>query len=408
MKGQRCPCAEVSVAMSQIESFVDSEGMPYGNSELGVMAFTHFANHVYMQMHLALIPVFMKEFDLSLGLIGVMVMIPILSEAITTIPAGLIADKLGYSRQVRVSLGLTAGAAILMTQASNVYYVVLSLSLLALSTTIYHPPAYGAVSQMFQVNRNRALGIHGAGGTLGWALGPLSIGALLGVVGWRLVYLVWVPPTLLCIFLLMRMRLPDVKPSAMSPAKPESLKSMFTVSFSTVLAMIAINSMGRQIVSTLMSPYIVLVRGFSVQTASYIIGLVSLTGIVAAPLGGIFADRLGEKRWLTLTLTSSLLALVGLTSAGTMEQLFLLGAVYGYLVHSGMGATAALVSHFTPMARRGLGYALFFLPSYISGAVAPVIATTLAESHGMWTSFSLAAMLLITGIMLLRKVPRTK
>jgi len=387
---------------------VASTDAPYGTADLAVMAFTHFANHVYVQIHLALIPVFMKDFDLSLGLVGIMVMIPILSEAITTIPAGLIADKLGYSRQITISLGLTALAAILMTQASNVYFIVLSLSILALSTTIYHPPAYGAVSQMFETRRNRALGIHGAGGTLGWALGPLSVGALIGTLGWRPVYLVWVPPTLLCMFLLMRMRLPDTKAPTTSQEARKGLRSMFTVSFSTVLAVIAINSMGRQIVSTLMSPYIVLVRDFSVQIASFVMGSMSLAGIIAAPLGGLFADRLGEKKWLTLTFTTSVLALVGFVNVGTIEQLFLLATVYGYLVYSGMAATAALVSYFTPTGRRGLGYALFFLPSYLVGAVAPVIATTIAESYGMLSSFTLSVMLLFGGIVLLQKVPRTR
>jgi len=387
---------------------VASANAPYSLVDLVVMAFTHFSNHVYVQIHLALIPVFMKDFNLSLGLVGVMVMIPILSEAITTIPAGLIADKLGYSRQIIVSLGLTALAAILMTQASNVYFVVLSLSILALSTTIYHPPAYGAVSQMFEARRNRALGIHGAGGTLGWALGPLSVGALIGTLGWRAVYLVWVPPTLLCMFLLMKMKLPDTRAPAASQEAQKGVRSMFTISFSTVLAVIAINSMGRQIVSTLMSPYIVLVRGFSVQIASFVMGVMSLAGIIAAPLGGLFADRLGEKKWLTLTFASSILALVGFMNAGTIEHLFLLAIVYGYLVYSGMAATAALVSYFTPTARRGLGYALFFLPSYLVGAVAPVIATAIAESYGMLSSFTLSVTLLLAGIVLLQKVPRTR
>jgi len=400
--------SRISVEMSRVRPAVGSADMSYGAAELVVMAFTHFANHVYVQMHLTLIPVFMEEFNLSLGLIGIMIMIPILSEAITTIPAGLVADRLGYSRQIIVSLGLTATAAILMTQASNVFFVVLSLSLLALSTTIYHPPAYGAVSQMFQTGRNRALGIHGAGGTLGWALGPLSVGALLGFVGWRLVYLVWVPPTLLCMLLLMKMRLPQPKVFTTSGESQEGLRSVLTLSFLAVLAMIAINSMGRQIVSTLMSPYIVLIRGFSVQTASFVIGLVSLTGIVAAPLGGVFADRLGEKKWLTLTFAMTILALVGFLNVGTIEALFLLGIIYGYLVYSGMAATAALVSYFTPTARRGLGYALYFLPSYISGAAAPVIGTMLAESYGMGSSFYLAVALLLTAIMLLQKVPRTE
>jgi len=390
-------------AMRKTTSVSSSSALFYGDTELSIIAFTHFANHVYTQIHFALIPVFMKEFDLSLVHVGIMVMIPMLSEAIATVPAGLLADKLGYFRQVIISLGITAGAALLMTQAQNPYFVVLALSLLAISTTIYHPPAYGAVSQMFQERKNRALGIHGAGGTLGWALGPFSVGFLLNV-GWRSVYLLWIPPTLLCMFLLSRMRSPETTIVEISRKSNGSVKSMFTTGLLVVLSMIAVNSMGRQIVSTLTSPYVVLARGFTVQEASYIMGAMSLTGIIAAPIGGMFADKLGEKRWLTITMTSTILALLAFIRTETIATLLLCAVVYGYLVYSGMGATAALISYFTPTSRRGLGYALFFLPSYIVGAVAPVVGTTLAESYGIFTSFFLAVAFMAAAVIVLQKI----
>lgn len=377
----------------------------YGTTSLLVMAFTHFANHVYVQMHLALIPVFMKEFNLSLMHIGIMVMIPLLSEAIATIPAGLLADRLGYFRQIIISMGITAVAALVMTQAWDPYFVVLALSLLAISTTIYHPPAYGAVSQMFQERRNRALGIHGSGGTLGWALGSLSVGALLGL-GWRIAYLVWIPPTLFCMFLLARMKSPETNVPATSGRSDGSLRSILGIGLVTVLVMIAVSQLGRQIVSTLTSPYIVFTRGFSVQEASYVMGTMSLTGIVAAPIGGLFADRLGEKRWLTITMTTLIIALFFFTRVTTIGALFLCAIIYGFLIYSGMGASAALISYFTPVSRRGLGYALFFLPSYIAGAVAPIVATTIAERYEIWSSFSLAMVLLIASVVVLQRIPR--
>jgi len=393
--------------MSKTERLNGLSNHTYGTREQLVMALTHFANHVYMQVHLALIPVFMEEFNLSLWHVGIMVMVPLLCEAVATIPAGLVADRLGYFPQIMISLGVTAIAALLMTQASSPHFVVLALSLLAISTTIYHPPAYGAVSQMFQERRNRALGIHGAGGTLGWALGPLSVGALLGF-GWRVVYLIWIPPTLLCILLLKRMKPPQTNIPEQKTEAQGGLRSMFTVGLSMVLVMIAVSSFGRQMVSTLMSPYVVLSRGFSVQDASYVLGAMSLTGIVAAPIGGLFADKLGEKKWLTITSSALVVALFAFIRASTMNELLLYAVFYGYSVYSGMGATAALISYFTPMSRRGLGYALFFLPSYVAGAAAPTIGTALAESYGMGISFSLAIAFLIGSIAVLQKIPQTK
>lgn len=386
---------------------MSSESAEYGLSSLMIMSFAHFANHVYIQVHLALIPVFMKEFDLTLSMIGVMLMIPLLFQAIITIPSGLSADKIGHVRQVIFSMILTAAAGVLMTMANSVYFVVASLCVLALSTTVYHPPAYGAVSQMFTRRRSTALGIHGAGGTLGWALGPLSVGAFL-VLGWRFVYLLWIPPTLICIPLLIRMKKPEVAPvTHESPGEAQnSIRSVLTVTYSIVLLMLAASSFGRQIVSTFTSPYLVLEKGLDVGTASYLIGAASLAGIVAAPIGGLLADRVGGKRWLTAAYTASIVAFAGFLLSSNFVQLALTAFAYQFCVYSGMGASSALTARFTPAARRGMGYALFFLPSYIVGAAAPFVGGFISDAWGIWNSFIVGIAVLGVAIGILQLIPK--
>lgn len=374
---------------------------------LALMSFTHFANHVYVQVHLALIPVFMKEFDLTISTIGIMLMIPILFEAIMTIPAGLIADRIGHVKQIIFSLVLTAIAAALMTQALNIFFVVTSLCMLMLSTTMYHPPAYGAVSQMFTNRRTTALGIFGAGGTLGWALGPLSVGAFLAF-GWRFVYVFWIFPTLIAVPFLLRIRKAE---SAQEPEKsPEeassSVRDVLTATYATVLLMIAVNSFGRQIITTFTSPYMVLERGLDVGTASYLIGAMSLAGLLAAPLGGVLADKFGGKRWLTITYAASALAFLGFLSSATVAQLTLTGFAYQFCVYGGMGANSALTARFTPTSRRGMGYALYFLPGYVSGAVAPVVGGFISQVWGIWISFVFAIFGLLISIGILQLIPK--
>ena len=52
-----------------------------------------------------------------------------------------------------------------------------------------------------------------------------------------------------------------------------------------------------------------------------------------------------------------------------------------------MAPTSAIVARLTPPRRRGLGYALFFLPEGFVGALAPIAAAFIAEAFGLTSIF---------------------
>ena len=56
---------------------------------------------------------------------------------------------------------------------------------------------------------------------------------------------------------------------------------------------------------------------------------------------------------------------------------------YGFLTFLGMAANAAIMARLSPGKQRGLAFALFFLPGSIVGAVAPLIAASIAEIFGL-------------------------
>ncbi len=55
-----------------------------------------------------------------------------------------------------------------------------------------------------------------------------------------------------------------------------------------------------------------------------------------------------------------------------------------------MAARNSIMASLTPRRQRGLGFSLFFLPGSIVGAIAPIIASYLAQSLGFTTIFNLA------------------
>lgn len=370
------------------------------------MTIAHTMNHVYVQMHLALIPVFMAEFSLSLFMVGLMVSIPLICQSLATVPCGMLADKIGDFPQVVLSLILIIIAATMVSVAPNIFIIVLSFSMLALGVAMYHPPGYSITSEVFPArHRSKALGIHGAGGTLGWSLGPFSVGILIALVGWRLLYAVWTAPVLLCALLMLRAKpmLAKSEDKAQPPATeaPPGIKPMFTINFLLLLAAVGMHSMGVHIVSTFISSYLVLVRSLTVPIASLILGLTSIAGVVGAPIGGFLADRLGDKKWLAVSYFGTMLCLLGIAYAQSMWSLVLLSFLYGFINLSGMGPSSSLTARLSPRTRRGLAFGLYFMPTYAVSAVAPIVGALIAESFGIWSTFPLAVGIILVALLVL-------
>ena len=125
----------------------------------------------------------------------------------------------------------------------------------------------------------------------------------------------------------------------------------------------------------------------SLALASLIFGTSSLMGIVAAPIGGIFAARYGEKRWTMATTVAAYVsfALAFIIPGNTLFTIFYLG--YGFFNLFSMAANSAITAKLSPSKQRGLGFALYFLPGSIMGALAPMVAAFVADIWGIYNVF---------------------
>lgn len=386
-------------------------GASFPVQAITVISLSHLLNHVFLEIHLALTPVFMDEFGISLFTVGVIVMIPLLCETLGTIPSGMLADRVKMVYPIVFSLLLVAASALLVSMSPNILVVVLCISMFSVARMLYHPSAYGLTSMILPVeHRSKGLGIQGSAGMVGLALGPISVGLFIAMLGWRSIYLLWVPPALLCILLIYRQRAmflsSAVREVDESPAASTTgIKSMFSAGFVTVLVMVAFQAMGMRMISTFLSPYLVLEMGLPVSTAGFILGSITFMAIAAGPSGGFLADRFGEKRLLTVTYVGMIASLATLAYSRSMWGLAISTILYGFFLYSGTGARSSLVAHFAPATRRGMAYALYFLPTQGAGATAPLVGAYVAEKIGIWNAFPLAMVLIFVALVILQLVP---
>jgi MFS family permease len=356
------------------------------------MAFTHTLTHVFARIAPTLYPDFIIEFGLTNQDLGLIASIPSLCSALLSIPIGLVADRIGAKKMILISIGVAIAGAILTFTATSPFTLILGLSLLIVNTTIYHPASYSFTTFLFKPqDRTKALGLHGAGGTLGMTLGPMSLALLVGSLAfnWRQVYLFWVAPLILGAISVQLIRY--VPSEDISTRTKEENKGQATrlLTRGMVLFLIygAFRSMGMSMNSAFMNVWLADTKGWELAFRGIITSANTLMGLIAAPIGGVLAARYGEKKWTvaTLIVSYSFYALAYLLPGNTTFILFYIAS--GLFNFLSMASNSAIMAKLSPSGQRGLGFALYFLPGSVMGAIAPLIAAWIADSFGMYNVF---------------------
>jgi len=367
------------------------------------MTLTHTLTHVFQRIHPAIFPILKGEYGLSLQQLGIIAAIPPLCQALFSIPTGLLSDRFGSKRMILVSLVVAVAGALLASRTANPLMFIVAVSLVYINTTIYHPASYSFTTRLFRPReRSKALGLHGAGGTLGVALGPLSVSVLVGVLalGWRQVYLFWVLPVMLGILMVLRIQsepvddAPDDRVGSVAVARAAG-QSLLTLSLVMFLVFSATRTMAGSMISTFLVVYLQEARGLGLALASFVSSGTTLFGFIAAPLGGYMASRFGEKRWILIALAMGYVCLGLSIVLPNVVWFVALYMAYGFCNTLSMAANSAVMARLSPSRQRGLGYALYFLPGSVVGAVAPVIAGYVADTFGFNVIFYLSLVIYV-------------
>jgi MFS family permease len=372
------------------------------------MAVTHTLTHVFGGIHTAIFSILRDEFRLSLLELGLIASIPSLCQAIFAIPTGLLSDRIGNKKMLLLSFGFATIGAIIAGTANSPLTLVIAISLIYINTTIYHPASYSYTTKFFKPSdRSKALGLHGAGGTLGHAMGPLAVSLFVGILAWqwRNIYKVLALPMIIGIILVLFLKEEDVKTIKIDEIQSESEtqnNKLLTTNLSMFLIYQALRSMSRSMIQTFLVLWLLDIRNMNIAIASFISSATTLSGLFAAPIGGYIASRLGDMKWLQTSLLISF-SFLGLAFNIPNNTVFIgFYIFYGIFGTLGMAPRNSIIAKLTPRNQRGLGFALFFLPGSIVGAITPVAAGYFAESIGLGNIFIVAIFIHFLSLVILK------
>jgi predicted MFS family arabinose efflux permease len=378
---------------------------------LWMICTTHLFVEIYLLIQVALIPVIVREFQLSLLEASLVATVPSSVALLMNIPSGFLADRFSTNHLLFASMVIEGVSALIISQTNSFWALVVGATFMRIASPIYHIPGLSQLSKLAKPERmSRTLGFHNALGCIGSAAGLSTLTFFLSTTGWRGTYLFWSFPIIAWGFILMfspHLKTRQIRPRTVSSANKSSrLFTILSPALLIFLIVIAVREIGGTGSSTFMTTYFVDVRNLSETTASLVFALGPVIGIFGSLSGGYFAEKLGARkalRWIILCSAISLLTL------SLMSQLYLLALVYlvytlfSYAVWSPINA---IVASMTPETERGLSYSLYFFTEGLMASISPSLAAGVIELSSVWLIFPFSVIFFVASMVILQFLSR--
>jgi len=346
----------------------------------------------YYLIQVALIPVFIREFQLTLLEASLVATVPSLVQLLMNLPAGLLADRVNTKYLLSMSMFTEGLSALAVSRTNSFWLLVLGVSAMRVSSPIYHVSGLSLISRLVKPDRmNRSMGFHNALGSFGVAMGLLSLAVFLSTTGWRMIYVFWSVPILVWGLFLLRSR--QFQASRTITNKPERREALgrlplvFSSAFLIFLVATGLREVGSTGTSTFMTTYFVEERRLSEAVASLVFGLGPFMGIAGSLNGGYLGEKMGAKKTLDVLMLGCILSLSVLAMSAQLPLLILGYLVYAFFSNSVWSPLNTMVADLTPATDRGLSFSVYFFTEGLIVSATPTIAATVIGFTDIWHIF---------------------
>lgn len=348
--------------------------------DLTLLSAAHAVTHVQPVVYPLVFPFAMQALGFGFPQIGLLL-------AVSNLVSGVLQGVHGWlSRWVKRKTLCGAGNILLGASmavsglASNFGVFTGGRVLGGVAASPQHPVAASLMSDWYRrKGRGSAFSVHFSGGNVGTLVAPLLAGFLLPHLGWRATLIVFGLPgvvigALVWIFLDDRRAAGELGTQPSRPAQGRS-RYLAAVRRPNVLLLVlarAITSGGRGIgiVLTFVPLYLIGVVKLSTQQTGFFVSLLALGSVVGPVLAGRLADRVGRKQVVIASLLTAAVATAGLVAAGRGFAAMLVALLLmGIAVYNESPLTQAMVADVSPPHEREGAFSVYFVVSYVAGAL---------------------------------------
>jgi len=257
------------------------------------LASTHVVVDAYTNMYAPMLPLLIPHLGLSLVTAGTLAMFFQMSNSVSQLAFGALADR--WRPRVFVVVGPLVAVMVLsfIGQASSPFMLGVILVLGGLGGAAFHPPAAALVYKLADHRKGLAMSAHLSGGSLGFSFAPVLFAPFVAYMGLR-----WSPiimiPGLLALSWTLRQVPPMTLPKAherltLATLRPAAVP--LTLLYFTIVLRTATTYGFMTFTPTLLTR-----QGFTIAEASTAVSLYLFASGVGGFIGGPLADRIGARR----------------------------------------------------------------------------------------------------------------
>ena len=381
------------------------------------LSLSHCLNDLLQSLLAASYPLFKEDLALSFGQIGLITLVYQMAASVFQPLAGLFFDKRPFVWSLPAGMCFTLVGLLNLAFASNLHWVLVSVFLIGVGSSILHPEASRITSLASGGRRGFAQSVFQVGGNLGGSFGPLLMALLVAPYGRHniayfaivafVAILVMIP---VCRWYKAYLRRVKWRPANAVRHAPMPLphgRTFFAIAI--LLTLIFSKYIYRVSLSSYYTFYLMHKFGVSVQQSQIFLFVFLLATAAGTLMGGPIGDRIGRKYviWMSILGTAPFSILMPHVS---LAWTVVLSFCVGFMLSSAFPAILLYAQELLPN-KLGLISGLFFGFAFGIAGIASAVLGDMADHYGIEAVYNICAYMPLLGLVTwflpdLKKVPR--
>ena len=381
------------------------------------LSLSHCLNDLLQSLLAASYPLFKEDLALSFGQIGLITLVYQMAASVFQPLAGLFFDKRPFVWSLPAGMCFTLVGLLNLAFASNLHWVLVSVFLIGVGSSILHPEASRITSLASGGRRGFAQSVFQVGGNLGGSFGPLLMALLVAPYGRHniayfaivafVAILVMIP---VCRWYKAYLRRVKWRPANAVRHAPMPLphgRTFFAIAI--LLTLIFSKYIYMASLSSYYTFYLMHKFGVSVQQSQIFLFVFLLATAAGTLMGGPIGDRIGRKYviWMSILGTAPFSILMPHVS---LAWTVVLSFCVGFMLSSAFPAILLYAQELLPN-KLGLFSGLFFGFAFGIAGIASAVLGDMADHYGIEAVYNICAYMPLLGLVTwflpdLKKVPR--
>ena len=378
-----------------------------------ILALGHGGTHWTQTAIYLLLPYITIDLGLTYTQAGLILTVFYVANFLSSVLSGPLVDLTGRHVIFQViSLFMGWIALLLISISTSIFFLFLSVVLIGICISLWHPAALTFLSLKYPKSRGFALSIHSIGASLGDATVPLVGGFLLYFMTWNGTAAI-LSILLFALMFIIYFYLDDSKSDPSKVNAKLSPKSYFNNlkvllknrQLIPLFIVAGVRTLTQNGVLFTMPLYLVMNIGVSPAIIGASLFSMQLGGLFSGPIAGILSDKVGRKPVALSGLLLSFLLIPLLTiSENSLFLIFLCGMI-GFAIYSGRPVVQSWALDIASEKTSGSVISLLFMAQVGFAAVFSLIGGIVADIYGLKIIFYILSAICMTATIIVFFIP---